>query len=1583
MFVIALVTALFFFIPGIYAETTYYVDDDAPEGGDGGEGTPFNTIQEAIDNASAGDTIRVFAGTYQENVLVNKTVSVIGNGSADTIINGSDSGHVVTISSDWANLSGCHLTASGSGFWDAGVRISADNVTVSNNNCSGNNYGILTVTQRDGRIHNNTCSGNARDGIMIYNSDFFDIRDNGCSGNRYGIALLYTESTLAEANDISNNERGVSCTNANDDTILKNTIHDNFNGVYISTSSNEFIQENDITYNEFGVNLSEADSQTINGNTIRNNTIGILFSDSDSNVLEENTITRNGQGFLLMDSSSSNRASGNTFENNTRFGINATDNSGQTVDARYNWWGDTSGPYHETMNSMGKGDNVTDRVQFDPWEGKAKSVYNVDKEEYYVTIDEALENASSGNTIRIFAGTFSGPIIIDMTLTIIGNGSGETIIDGQGNGNVITIQAPNVNISRCTIRGSESNRAGIRIQSDGNTLSDNTFTGNYHGMYLDSVHNNFVTGSTFNDNYNGILLQDCQNNHMEDNSFGTQQLHGIALYSSMDNSVGMNTFTGNHTAGIYLSGSTDNLIERNSQTDSSGWGISLLKSNDNIISNNNIESHAGSITLDQSENTIISLNEINNSTDEGIYLAESDSNTIHNNTCSGNKAGIFVGEGSEWNTLADNFCNNGTRGIYLKLADLNIMQDNSCLGNEYGIYVTRSDLIIIEGGTLGNGEHGLYFYDCSDILVQLITAASNNQSGVYLTEVNSFFLIHSIIESNTGAGFISDHSSSVAIDNSTISSNGIGLTCHFSTDVEAHGNNIMNNQEAGVDASSDQADVIDATYNYWGDPTGPYHPLDNSDGEGDEVTDNVDFTPWYGEYTIWSVIDWVYPTDVLQGETIHFSGHGISHFSVTSPISSYSWTSSLDGELFSGSNPDFSTASLSNGTHTIEFRIHDGSGVSSHPAISQVHVNGVPVVSLANLAPWALEGDDFVLTGIVDEDSSIARYRWFSSHEGLLYNGSNPTFNWRGLSRGHRIITFSVMDDRGVWSETSQADFTVYSQPVATIESINPDPAVQDNTIQFTGSGTADNEVVRYVWRSDKDGTLYDGDQSSFDLSPKILPPPFPPILYGLTNGTHTISLQVMDSVGIWSEEVSYVIKVNLRPRAVIRSITPNPAVPGDTIIFTANATDDGTVKRYSWTSDLDGELYNGSNQVFTSFHLSFGTHTITLSVLDDGINGGGGGGEDSGVWSLGTTTQIVITMKPTAFIDGISPSPAYLGDTIMFRGNGSDDGSIAQLRWISTIDGELITTTEFEIGFMTLSPGVHTIYLEVRDNDGIWSDPASAILEILDNRPPTVQLTSPVQDSEVEGLVIITGTSSDDNMVSRIEYQIDGASEWKSIQGDRESWTLEWDSTLVTNGSYLLVFRSFDGLLYSDTVTLDLTVKNEQQAPPGDTDSDDGLNVLLLLASFGLVIMILILIGLFHSRPSNGTSSSDTKGSGSEADKLGRSGEKVSSSLTPSSSPPHFSSGPSSISSAPSSSIFSSHSPPSRVPASAPSSSSSVHPPTSPTTPPLETPTTTTTPTATPPPTDASTTPHIPPQHQANNPPTQKARKIRIPKQP
>ena len=64
--------------------------------GDGSMDNPFATIQKGIDAATSGDTVSVAAGTYVENIYIDKNIAVLGEDRETTIIDGDSSGSAVS-----------------------------------------------------------------------------------------------------------------------------------------------------------------------------------------------------------------------------------------------------------------------------------------------------------------------------------------------------------------------------------------------------------------------------------------------------------------------------------------------------------------------------------------------------------------------------------------------------------------------------------------------------------------------------------------------------------------------------------------------------------------------------------------------------------------------------------------------------------------------------------------------------------------------------------------------------------------------------------------------------------------------------------------------------------------------------------------------------------------------------------------------------------------------------------------------------------------------------------------------------------------------------------------------------------------------------------------------------------------------------------------------------------------------------------------------------------------------------------------------------------------------------------------------
>lgn len=96
--------------------------------------------------------------------------------------------------------------------------------------------------------------------------------------------------------------------------------------------------------------------------------------------------------------------------------------------------------------------------------------------------------------------------------------------------------------------------------------------------------------------------------------------------------------------------------------------------------------------------------------------------------------------------------------------------------------------------------------------------------------------------------------SSIDMRYNNIFNNMIGLQIVSNEDIHINLNKIYNNSDYGAvsdpywDGSTHVYENLDAMNNWWGDETGPYHPISNPNGLGNEITDYVTYNPWIENY---------------------------------------------------------------------------------------------------------------------------------------------------------------------------------------------------------------------------------------------------------------------------------------------------------------------------------------------------------------------------------------------------------------------------------------------------------------------------------------------------------------------------------------------------------------------------------------------------------------------------------------------------------------------------------------------------------------------------------------------------------------
>ena len=193
-------------------------------------GNPYPQIQNAINGASAGDTIYVHAGTYLENVVVDKRLTL--NGIGLPVVDASGSGTPITIT---AAANGCvieafNMTGSGPTWDDAGIKIMSNDNMIRSNFASNNTVGIWLHGSGVYRITNNNIIGNI------------------AWDNKKGIYVQFSSDNIIESNIVkSSDEDGIMLYYADDNTLPDNTADSNGGGIAVSYSQGNEVRDCAIT----------------------------------------------------------------------------------------------------------------------------------------------------------------------------------------------------------------------------------------------------------------------------------------------------------------------------------------------------------------------------------------------------------------------------------------------------------------------------------------------------------------------------------------------------------------------------------------------------------------------------------------------------------------------------------------------------------------------------------------------------------------------------------------------------------------------------------------------------------------------------------------------------------------------------------------------------------------------------------------------------------------------------------------------------------------------------------------------------------------------------------------------------------------------------------------------------------------------------------------------------------------------------------------------------------------------------------------------------------------------------------------
>ena len=368
-------------------------------------------LQNAINDALPGETVKLGDGTYELDTALTMakaiTLQSVNGASSVTIRPTTTLAHVVTISATGSATYGVAIDGitfdrlrSGTVFTDGIYNSSADYFTIQN--CVFNyiyNQGIRISSTNaafiEGTISNNTFTNGGGSDVAATDAAI-DVR----------ATASYAISGLTISGNTMTSQKG--------------------KGIYLAGNSSTYtVSSVSIT----GNTITKATSYGIQGYThtatfaITSNTITGCYGDGldmqgTAYTIKKNVVTDNlGDGIDVELTSASHLINYNDIYDNAGYGVNVR-SSVSTVNTKYNWWGDASGPTYTAAtgasvtlsNPEGTGENITDRVTYYEWLYQPIANVIADNAAYYCRVV----------TLGVGWNTLSAPIILDDSTDTVG-----------------------------------------------------------------------------------------------------------------------------------------------------------------------------------------------------------------------------------------------------------------------------------------------------------------------------------------------------------------------------------------------------------------------------------------------------------------------------------------------------------------------------------------------------------------------------------------------------------------------------------------------------------------------------------------------------------------------------------------------------------------------------------------------------------------------------------------------------------------------------------------------------------------------------------------------------------------------------------------------------------------------------------------------------------------------------------------------------------------------------------------------------------------------------------------------------------
>ncbi len=346
---------------------------------------PPGGIPPPFESTRHGDTLLFLPGTHAGNLMIDRKITLLGEGNA--VVRGEGKGSVIVVLADSCSVIGLTIEHSGGMLAeeDAGILLKSAGNIVRNNTLRDVLFGIYLYHSEGNLIEGNRIAGRREldlgergSGIHIWNSNSNTFVRNLITDARDGFYIQNANRTLVTDNVVRDLRYGLHYMYADTNIFLRNVFEDNVAGAAVMYSKDITIRHNLFQRNRgfasFGILFQDCQGLQVDSNVISDNVVGLFFEATTDNAFRRNIIAKNDVALEMFQNSTGNRFEENNFLDNVTplLLIGKSTGSKWSVAGRGNYWSDYAG---YDMDGDGIGD-VPMRIEnaFEYLEGRNANV---------------------------------------------------------------------------------------------------------------------------------------------------------------------------------------------------------------------------------------------------------------------------------------------------------------------------------------------------------------------------------------------------------------------------------------------------------------------------------------------------------------------------------------------------------------------------------------------------------------------------------------------------------------------------------------------------------------------------------------------------------------------------------------------------------------------------------------------------------------------------------------------------------------------------------------------------------------------------------------------------------------------------------------------------------------------------------------------------------------------------------------------------------------------------------------------------------------------------------------------------------